>query len=133
MGQIDREMDQYVSGKFERFVASVVPALQIIPVSRMGRWWRGDHEIDNVALDEKGIQALFCECKWSDNVDSGTVLSGLEEAASEVEWHKKGRKDHFAIFARSFSRRVEGARCFDLEDLMGCLETRHEPAVSKRN
>lgn len=131
MGQIDRKMDQYVSGKFERFVASIVPALQIIPVSRLGRWWQDDHEIDIVALDEDGIQSLFCECKWSDKVDAGSVLSRLEEAVSEVRWHQKDRKDHFAIFARSFSRRAEGAMCFDLDDLMRCIGGRQK-AVSKK-
>lgn len=124
MGQIDRELDQYVSAKFERFSASIVPSLQIIPVSRMGRWWRDNCEIDTVALDEKGLQALFCECKWSDKVDAKSVLKGLQNTATHVDWYQKDRKDHFAIFARSFSRRVEGAGCYDLKDIMKCLERR---------
>jgi len=124
MRSIDRELDQYVSVKFERFVASVVPVLQIIPVTRTGRWWCGDREIDMVGLDEKGVQALFCECKWSDGVDAQAVLKGLREAAAEVDWHQKDRKDHFAVFARSFSRRIGEAGCYDLDDIMKALERR---------
>jgi AAA+ ATPase superfamily predicted ATPase len=120
-GQIEKDLDRYVSCKFERFVASMVPALGIIPVSRQGRWWSGQSEIDAVALDEKGGQALFCECKWSKNVDAEDVLNKVREAAAEVEWRRKDRKEHFAIFAKSFSRRAGGARCYDLQDIMKAL------------
>jgi len=120
--QIDRELEQYVSCKFERFVASLVPALGIVPVSRSGRWWSGNKEIDHLALDEKGAQALFCECKWSDGVDAAAVLNGLRQAAGEVDWHRNDRKDHFAIFARGFSRRAEGAHCYDILDIMRLFE-----------
>ena len=123
-GQIEKELDLYVSGKFERFVASMVPTLGIIPVSRAGRWWSRQGEIDTVALDEKGGQALFCECKWSEKVDANDVLKRLQETAEEVDWRRKDRKDHFAIFARGFSRRSDEARCYDLKDLMKILQVR---------
>ncbi|MDI6884126.1 MAG: ATP-binding protein, partial [Hadesarchaea archaeon] len=62
---------------------------------------------------------LFVECKWRDKVDIEKVLRELKEKADFVDWRKKGRKEYYAIFAKSFRERIEeeNVLLFDLKDL----------------
>jgi len=41
----------------------------------------------------------------------------LKEKAKHVEWNKGKRKEHYAIFAKSFSKKTKEAQCFDLRDI----------------
>jgi uncharacterized protein len=86
------------------------------------RWWHKDKEIDVVALNEKKKEILFGECKWKEKVNALEVLKDLSEKTKFVDWNLEKRKESFAVFAKSFSKRVkefEGKKvhCFDLGDL----------------
>ncbi len=79
-------------------------------------------EIDIVALNERIREILFAECKWQDGVDAGKVVEELAEKAQHVEWHNDERKESFAVFAKSFSKRIDEFEekkvyCFDMEDM----------------
>lgn len=52
-------------------------------------------------------------------MDAARVLEELREKAKEVRWGPKNRKEHYAIFARSFGKRVreDDVRLYDLDDL----------------
>lgn len=78
---------------------------------------REPFDIDLMALNEKTKEILFCECKWKEKVNAEKVLAQLKEKAQFVEWHNGKRKESYAIFAKSFSKKAQGAHCFELKDL----------------
>lgn len=69
---------------------------------KIGKWWYKDNEIDIVVMDDTQKKILFAECKWQDNVHAMDILRTLREKAALVQWHVKTRKEHYAIFAKSF-------------------------------
>ncbi|RLE42100.1 ATP-binding protein, partial [Candidatus Woesearchaeota archaeon] len=67
-----------------------------------------------------------CECKWKDGENAEEVCNDLLKKIGYVEWHKDRRKEFFAVFAKSFRKKIDvfdGKKvfCFDLEDLKHCL------------
>ncbi|MHA1385233.1 MAG: ATP-binding protein [Candidatus Helarchaeota archaeon] len=117
-----KEIDNYVGRKFEQFIMELIPKLNIGSFYNTGSWWFKDKEIDIVSLNEKNKEILFCECKWSDKVDALRVMKALNLKKEFVDWHKEDRKEIFAIFAKSFYKKInefDGKRvyCFDLQDI----------------
>ena len=107
----------YLSFRFEHVIREALRAGHVplpFPASRIGAQWgrfkgekgKNTYEIDVCALDEKGKQILFAECKWQDDVDAAPVLAGLKKKAQHVDWNIGRRNEHYAIFAKSFKRRV---------------------------
>jgi AAA+ ATPase superfamily predicted ATPase len=85
-------------------------------------------DIDVLALNEKTKEILFVECKWQNKVNARKICKELKEKAKYVQWHNSERKESFAIFAKSFRRKIdefEGKKvyCFDLRDLERVLKT----------
>jgi hypothetical protein len=72
-----------------------------ITISRAGRWWNRDTEIDIVAYDSAGSDIVFGECKYSKNPKGMDVLNALREKADAVDWHKGSRNETFCIFSKS--------------------------------
>ncbi len=114
----------YVERHFEDIVREYLVemnAKSLLPCSftKIGRWWHKEKEIDVVALNERTKEILFAECKWQDSVNAERVLHELTEKAGFVDWKKRGRKEHYAIFAKSFRERIEeeDVLLFDLENL----------------
>ena len=100
--------------------------------TKIGKQWgkipgkKETYEIDIVALNEKTKEILFAECKWQPRVNAEKVCRELAGKTEYVDWHKNERKESFAVFARSFSKRIsefEGrpVHCFDLKDLKRVL------------
>lgn len=80
------------------------------------------YEIDLLALNENAKEALFGECKWTDNVNAGEIAKELDKKTSHVKWHNAQRKETLAVFAKSFSKKInefEGKKviCFELKDI----------------
>lgn len=73
--------------------------------TKIGRWWHKGKEIDIVGLNDTDKSIIFSECKWQDKVDAEKICKELAEKAKYVEWHNKVRKERFAIFAKSFSKK----------------------------
>jgi uncharacterized protein len=124
MKSSESDLEHYVSGKFESFAAEFVSLGSIGSFEKAGRWWHKESEIDIVALNNKDKRVLFCECKWKEDVDAEKVLSDLREKAKLVDWNKGKRKEEYAVFAKSFRRRAEGAKCLDLKDVEKMLKKR---------
>jgi AAA+ ATPase superfamily predicted ATPase len=118
----ERDFEHYVSGKFESFICEIISLGHLGSFERAGRWWHKENEIDIVALNEREKRILFAECKWKDKVDAEKVLGALKEKAKLVDWKSGKRKESFAVFAKSFSKRAEGALCFDLNDMEKILK-----------
>lgn len=66
---------------------------------KVGRWWNNNIEIDILALDNTGKNAIFGECKYRTKKTGLDVLNELEEKADIVDWHKTGRKKYFILFS----------------------------------
>jgi hypothetical protein len=124
LNKIKEEANTYIGKKFESFVEKIIPELMI--VNRIGKWWHKDKEIDIVALNDQTKEILFAECKWKENVDAEEILCKLKENAEHVKWHNDKRKEKYAIFAKSFKKKVkqDNLLLFDLKDV--------EKLISKR-
>jgi len=127
---ISKQLNRYFGLCFEYLVEELLKQKIILELEKFGmisKWWHKDKEIDVVALNERTQEILFVECKWKDKVNAQKVCKELAEKTEEVQWHNKERKESFAIFAKSFSKRIEefeGRKvyCFDLKDLKRLLK-----------
>jgi hypothetical protein len=118
-----KEFNDYVSLKFEKFIMELIPYLNIIKSGHFGSWWHKDKEIDVVGLNEHK-EILFAECKWQDKVDAEKVLVELKEKSRYVDWNNEKRKEKYAVFAKSFSKKVrqKDVYLFDLKDIEKALK-----------
>ncbi|MBI4171105.1 MAG: ATP-binding protein [Candidatus Aenigmarchaeota archaeon] len=87
--------------------------------TNIGRWWSKQDEIDIIAFNKKAKEMLFCECKWKDNVNPGVIINNLKKKSEHVELFKKGRKDYYAVFVKSFSKKAKenNVLLFDIHDM----------------
>ncbi len=127
MSDIKQRFNEYVGYAFEDVCREFLVEYRIFNFTKLGRWWKKNREIDIVALNEHTREILFAECKWKEGVNAEEVCRDLIEKAGYVNWHNEERREHLAVFAKSFSSRVEefeGRRvfCFDLEDIGRLLE-----------
>jgi AAA+ ATPase superfamily predicted ATPase len=114
---INPDLNTHFSRIFEKVCREFLLDSSPIVFNKIGRWWHKDKEIDVVALNEKTKEILFVECKWKDNVDAERVLIDLKEKTKYVDWFNESRKEYFAVFGKSFSRKSSNCLCFDLKDL----------------
>jgi hypothetical protein len=118
--------DEYVGRRFEFIVQEFLEemnAKHVLPArfTKIGKWWHRDKEIDVVALNERTKEILFAECKWQERVNAEKVLRELREKARFVGWRQRGRREYYAVFAKSFKEKVDekDVLLFDLKDLEG--------------
>ncbi len=133
----DNQFNSYIGRKFEKFIIELIKTGKVLPefeFTKVGNQWgkceTGTYEIDVLALNSKE-EVLFGECKWSEDVNALEVLSELHMKAEFVKWNKEKRKEIFAVFAKSFSKKInefEGRKvyCFDLKDLEKALKRKGE-------
>jgi len=122
---IKKDFNSYVGKKFEKLISRYINVF-LPDFQKTGKWWgyyrekdeRKTAEIDIVGLNEKKKEICFVECKWQDNVNAEKTFSALKKKSELVIWNKDKRKEHYAIFARSFRKRIreENIRCYDLKD-----------------
>lgn len=124
-GRQSRLMDEVLRPRLDEFVGPIFEqvareALQVadrmdqLPfrMMKIGRWWDKDAEIDLIGIGER--ENLFCEVKWSDNVDASEEVRKLQEKAAGVGL---SGKSHFCVAARSFKKEAAGALHLDLEKM----------------
>lgn len=127
-------LNAWVGKKFELIITELIKGDVIkLPFSaeRTGKQWgrisdkqkgKDQYEIDIVALNKSTKEILFAECKWQSRVNAEKICEELAEKSKYVRWHNDERKENLAVFAKSFSRRIdefEGRKvyCFDLKDI----------------
>ncbi len=125
--EIKSYLNQFIGRKFESVCEDMLWKSRVFEFTKIGRWWHRDKEIDIVAMNEKTKEILFAECKWQNKVNAKNLCKELVEKSRHVIWNNEERQEYFAIFARSFSKRLdefEGRKvyCFDLEDMEKVLE-----------
>jgi len=124
LGEVDRvaarvaeQLDEYVSTVFEE--VALEHFSRSVPALRVGRWWRGEVEIDGVAVDEKNKVAYFMEAKWSKHPLGRSALRELERKAEEFDWKRGERREVYYLYSRSgFTFEAEeSVRLVSLEEL----------------
>lgn len=133
----DEDFIKYMGRKFEEFIISLFEEkiIKIFEIDKIGGQWgkfkgekgKNTYEIDIVALNEEKKEILFGECKWKNKVNVLEIVNELKEKGNYVDWHNDKRKEHYAVFAKSFSKRIkefEGKKvyCFDLKDIERLLK-----------
>jgi AAA+ ATPase superfamily predicted ATPase len=136
----DQNFPNYVGRMFERFITELARRKILFPAhnfTRLGRQWgrasgkesgKDQYEIDIVAVDDATGEIFFCECKWQDRVDAEKIAEELAEKSGCAIWNNDKRKEHFAVFARSFSARTTEYKgspvdCFDLKDVEKAIKS----------
>ncbi len=119
---IKPEFNRYVGKHFEDIAQELLEVLNdrdLLPLqfTRIGKWWHKEQEIDVVAFNDKTREIMFCECKWSDNVDSYEIIRNLKEKAALVPF--SGENEYYVVFARSFKIKIQedNVILFDLKDM----------------
>jgi len=127
--KIKNDINNFFGWSFETMIRENIK--KFFPSIREGVKYYGSYRIKNekkvfdidiLACNPETREIIFCECKWQDKVNVKKICKELAEKAQYVQWHNDERKESFAIFAKSFSRKIseyEGRRvyCFDLNDL----------------
>lgn len=124
-GIINKEINSFFGLSFEYLAEELLNykfLSELSGFSNVNKWWRKDREIDIVALNKKTKEILFAECKWQNRINADKIVKGLSEKAPYVDWYNDKRKESFAVFAKSFSKKInrfEGKKvyCFDLKDI----------------
>jgi len=119
---VEPSLNSFFGFSFEKVAGEVIDELArqgklLFVPSRVGKWWSRSEEIDVVALSEETNDILFCEVKWSRNVNASAILAELKRKAELVDWNKDKRNESFCIAAKSFKRRTKDALCMDLNDI----------------
>ena len=111
-------LSQHFGKRFEILIRDDV-FHRIFRFQTVGKWWHRDKEIDLVAMNKDRGEVLFGECKWRDNVNAEEILEGLRSRTNGVKLNFEKRRECYALFAKSFRRRVEEKNvfCYDLKDL----------------
>lgn len=96
-------------------------------ISRIGQWWgnnpeeKKEEQIDIVVLSSDKKQAVFCECKYRNEMTDVEVLDRLIRKSSLISGFEK--KDFFLFSKSGFTGRLriraqeENVMLFDLKDL----------------
>ncbi|MBI2676196.1 MAG: ATP-binding protein [Candidatus Aenigmarchaeota archaeon] len=124
-----RDYNTYMGSIFEDLMLNLALEGYNMPIkpTKIGRWWHKDKEIDIVALNDTTKEILFAECKWQEKVNAEKIVKELAEKSKFVDWNLGKRKESYAVFAKSFSKRIEefeGKKvwCFDIKDLERVLK-----------
>jgi len=133
---LDVNFEKHVSFAYEDICRDFLKrqnANNRLPISftKIGTWYgnyrditkeRMSVEIDIVALDEKGKEIIFAECKWQDLTykDAGKLIAILKEKSKYVDWNIGKRKEYFALFARKIDGKEilkkNGFLAWDMDD-----------------
>ncbi|MEM2133817.1 MAG: ATP-binding protein [Candidatus Jordarchaeaceae archaeon] len=108
----------YFGKRFETLIREDI-FHKLFKFQKVGKWWHKEEEVDLVALDESRGEILFAECKWQDHINAEEILEKLRNKSSSIKWHTENRKEQYAVFAKSFKKRVEekNTYCYDISDL----------------
>jgi len=105
---IKREFNQYVGLVFEEIAKQLLIRLNQrgklpFKVTKLGRWWHKDKEIDVVCLNEMERKAMLVEVRWRDlgKRDVRRIVSGLKKKAEAIPL------EDYDIFYCVVAKRIE--------------------------
>lgn len=122
----ENEINQFLGKRFEIFIRENFTTF-FRNFDKSGRWWQKERELDIVAINELKKEILFAECKWQERIDAEKIIAELIESAKQVEWKNTERTESYAIFAKSFRKKINeiGGKkvfCIDLKDIEKSLK-----------
>lgn len=119
--RIEQQKSSFFGRQFERLCRELSGQLIPLTFERTNSWFghyrdaegnRKEVEIDICSVNGQSREILFGECKWQERVDARKVLTELKEKTKYVEWHKDGRKEYYALFAKSFKEKIKEDRVY---------------------
>ncbi len=118
-----KDLDNHASFTFEEIAKEHL--LRTQEVERVGRWWKGDVEIDIIGLKSEPPVVTFAEVKWTSKPVGREVLNSLITKASLFNWKREKREEKYIIYSRSgFSFDSDEAELVDLSRLIRELNCR---------
>ena len=108
--KIEPEFDHYVSMNCEKVISNALDDIGgdiLSGYERIGRYWDKDVEIDILATDDKGRNALLGEIKWTRNPVGIRVLKDLKEKAEKIDVLKDSRKSFLLVSKSGFTQRLQ--------------------------
>lgn len=134
-----QQFNAFAGKKFELICQEAIRLQKPFEFTKTGNWWgayrenneRKTAEIDLVAVNEKKQEILFGECKWKTNINAPALLKELQQKAALVPWNNQNRKEHFALFAKSFGKNrnvPENTQLIDLTGLKKIFFKKHSKA-----
>lgn len=130
LDKVIKNFNSYIGRRFEIICKEFLEKDPIFSFDILAKQWgkfkgergKNTYEIDLVGLNEDKKEILFCECKWKDRVDVEKVLKELKKKAGYVDWYKNKRKESYAVFAKSFKKKInkfeeKKVYCFELRDM----------------
>ena len=120
---IKNDYPSYLGFIFENVCIQYLTLSRDIKISKIGRWWFKDKEIDIIAFNGENKEAFFGECKWQENINAEKIAEELIEKMKFVDWNTKERKETLMIFAKSFSKKISQFQnrkviCYDMKGLL---------------
>lgn len=125
LANLRKELNPFIGHSFEQTCKEYILRMNLpFLINKIGRQWgkipekpknENQYEIDIVALNEKTKDILFAECKWQNNVNAKKLLKDLKEKANYVKWKNDKRKEHYAIFAKSFKEKIKEKNVYLLD------------------
>ncbi len=117
-------LNTFFGKKFEQFCLNEVIHKLNLNMDEKGRWWRGDQEIDIIAVNEKQKRIWFFECKWSNlhYKKAESILKSLKDKARLVQWKNNDRSEIYGLIAKKIEGKEkliqQGFLVLDLEDML---------------
>lgn len=92
-----------LSENYEKVTREILRSYEskFFPISKIGRWWDKNEEIDIVAMNEEENKVLFGEVKWGNKPVGTNIYEDLKKKALKVEWNAGKRKEFFCLFSKS--------------------------------
>ncbi|MEW6295137.1 MAG: ATP-binding protein [Candidatus Diapherotrites archaeon] len=127
---IKKEINSIFGISFEYLIEDLINHkffVEFSVFSKVYKWWHKDIEIDIIALNEQSKEIIFVECKWQEKVNAEKIVKELAEKSMHVNWHNNERKECYAVFAKSFSKKIRNHEnkkvyCFGLKDIERILK-----------
>lgn len=99
-------LDQFLGPVFEKICIEYVKNLnrtQALPleIERIGRYWKGETEIDIVAYTADRKRAFVGECKWSTKKVGTNILDNLIVKAAALEKEIGFHEIYYGLFSRA--------------------------------
>lgn len=125
-----KKFNTYMGFRFEEICREITLDMNLrgslpFTMEKIGTHWgyirdieRIPYEVDIVGTNIKENKLFAAECKWKEKVNPNQILYQLKEYSSLINWQKEKRKDYFTIFAKSFTKKIKGAACINLNDII---------------
>jgi len=103
LNEIKKDFNSLVAENYERTAKETIRNYERIffPITKIGRWWDKNEEIDIVALNEGEKKILFGEVKWRNKPIGTNIYEDLKRKTYKVEWNRDKRKEYFCLFSKS--------------------------------